>query len=64
MVNRTVASEMSKSEPFEPNMSPLTPTGRKIMKSMRKTYGSKDKAKEVFNACIKDKKPGSERWEK
>ena len=31
-------------------MSPLTAKGKKIMKSMKKTYGSAKKAKQVFYA--------------
>jgi hypothetical protein len=34
---------------------PLTPKGKKIMKSMKKTYGA-EKAKQVFYAMIEEKK--------
>ncbi len=36
-------------------MAPLTPKGKKIMKSMKGTYGAK-KAKEVFSAMISEGK--------
>lgn len=44
-------------------MSPLTKSGKKVMRSMKKTYGAK-KAKEVFYASIKSKKAGSSKWHK
>lgn len=35
---------------------PLTAKGRKVLASMRKTYGSEKKAKSVFYAMINAKK--------
>lgn len=35
---------------------PLTSKGKKIMKSMEKTYGSKKKAEEVFYASVNKRK--------
>lgn len=40
---------------------PLTKSGKKVMSSMSKKYGSK-KGKEVFYASINAKKKGSEKW--
>jgi hypothetical protein len=41
---------------------PLTKSGKKVMASMRKSYGAK-KGKMVFYASINEKKPGSNKWE-
>jgi hypothetical protein len=42
---------------------PLTKTGRKVMRSMTKTYGRK-KGKQVFYASINARKAGSRKWHK
>ena len=42
---------------------PISDTGRKVLSSMQKTYGSEEKAKRVFFASINAKKPGSTKWE-
>jgi hypothetical protein len=41
---------------------PLTKSGKKVMKSMKKTYGTK-KGKSVFYASMNKKKKGSKKWE-
>lgn len=41
---------------------PLSKTGKKVMKAMKKTYGKK--AKEVFYASFNAKKAGSSKWKK
>lgn len=41
---------------------PLTKSGKKVLKSMKKTYGSEKKGKEVFYASINKKKKGSKKW--
>lgn len=41
---------------------PLSKSGKKVMRSMKKTYGKK--AKEVFYASINAKKPGTRKWKK
>ncbi len=41
---------------------PLTKSGKEVISSMEKTYGSGKKAKEVFYASINTKKAGSEKW--
>ena len=41
---------------------PLTKTGKKVKREMLKTYGSEDKAEEVFYASMNKNKPGSEKW--
>lgn len=41
---------------------PRTKTGEKVLKNMKKQYGSKEKAEEVFYASINKGKPGSEKW--
>jgi hypothetical protein len=43
---------------------PLSRAGKDVMRSMKHTYGSEKKAKEVFYASINAKKPGSKKWEK
>jgi len=43
-------------------MSPLTKSGKKVLKSMKDTYKSEDKAEEVFYSSINAKKPGSSKW--
>lgn len=35
---------------------PLTPKGKKVMKSMIRTYGSKEKAKQIFYSMINEGK--------
>ena len=40
---------------------PITSSGKKVMKSMAKSYGDK-KAKEVFYASINKKKKGTAKW--
>jgi len=42
---------------------PLTKSGQKVIRKMKKTYGKK-KGKQVFHASIKKKKPGSSKWHK
>ncbi|MEE9510462.1 MAG: hypothetical protein V3V81_08210 [Candidatus Bathyarchaeia archaeon] len=42
-------------------MSPLTKTGKKVLRKMKKTYGAK-KAKKVLHASIKKKNPGTKKW--
>lgn len=42
---------------------PLTPDGRKVLRSMTEQYGGK-KGKEVFYASINAGKAGSEKWHK
>jgi len=42
---------------------PVTKTGKKVMRSMKKKYGPK-KGKSVFYASIKAHKPGSKKWHK
>jgi hypothetical protein len=39
---------------------PLTKAGRKVMRSMHKTYGKR--AKQVFYASINARKGGSVKW--
>lgn len=41
---------------------PLTTSGKKILKSMTKTYKSEKKAKEVFYSMIADKAKGTSKW--
>ena len=40
---------------------PITSSGKKVMKSMVKSYGAK-KAEEVFYASINKKKKGTSKW--
>lgn len=40
---------------------PLTKSGKKVMRNMRKRYGAK-KAEEVFYASINKKVAGSDKW--
>lgn len=40
---------------------PLTKSGKKVLRSMRKTYGAK-KGKQVFYASMAKKKAGSSKW--
>ena len=40
---------------------PLTPEGRKVLRSYKKEYGDK-KGEEVFYASINKGNPGSEKW--
>lgn len=40
---------------------PLTRSGKRVQKKMRKTYGKK-KGDEVFYASINDKKKGTSKW--
>ncbi len=40
---------------------PLSKSGSKVMKNMKKEYGSK-KGEEVFYASINKKKKGTEKW--
>ena len=42
---------------------PLTKSGKKVMKSMKKEYGKK-KGKSVFYASINKEKKGSAKWHK
>ncbi len=42
---------------------PLSKTGNKVLKSMKKTYKNPKKAKEVFYASINARKPGANKWE-
>lgn len=42
---------------------PLSKSGKKVMKNMKKEYGSK-KGEEVFYASVNKKKKGSEKWHK
>ena len=42
---------------------PLTPSGKRILSKMKKSYGDK-KGKEVFHAMIAEKKPGTTKWHK
>lgn len=42
---------------------PLTKSGTKILKKMKKTYGKK-KGKKVFHASINKKNPGTKKWHK
>lgn len=42
---------------------PLTSSGEKVLKSMKKQYGDK-KGEEVFYASINANKAGSEKWHK
>lgn len=41
---------------------PLTKTGKKVMKSMKKTYGND--AEKVFYATINSKKNKTKKWHK
>ena len=43
---------------------PITDKGKKVLARMEKTYKSKEKAEEVFNAMINKNKKGSEKWHK
>lgn len=43
---------------------PLTKTGKKVFKNMKKEYGSDKKAKEVFYASINKKNAGTSAWHK
>lgn len=40
---------------------PLTKSGKKVMRAMKKEYGTK-KGKSVFYASINKKKAGSSKW--
>lgn len=40
---------------------PLTKSGKKVMRNMKKEYGSK-KGEEVFYASINKKKKGTSKW--
>lgn len=40
---------------------PLTKSGKKVLRNMRKEYGAK-KGKSVFYASINKKKKGSKKW--
>ena len=42
-------------------MSPLTTSGKKVLKKMKATYGS-EKGKTVFYSSIQKKKAGSSKW--
>jgi hypothetical protein len=42
---------------------PLTETGKKVLRSMKKQYGS-EKGKRIFYASINANKPGSGKWHK
>lgn len=42
---------------------PLTKTGKKVLRQMKKEYGKK-KGKSVFYASINKKKKGSHKWHK
>jgi hypothetical protein len=42
---------------------PLTETGKKVLKDMKKQYG-KEKGERVFYASINAKKPGTSGWHK
>jgi hypothetical protein len=42
---------------------PLTKSGKKVMRSMKKQYGAK-KGKSVFYASLNKKKKGSKSWHK
>jgi hypothetical protein len=42
-------------------MSPLTKSGNKVLKSMKKSYGD-EKGKEVFYSSINKNKKGSKKW--
>ena len=42
---------------------PLSKTGKRVMGSMKKTYGAK-KGKKVFYATINKGKKGSSKWHK
>jgi len=42
---------------------PLTKSGKKVMRSMKKQYGAK-KGKSVFYASLNKKKKGSSKWHK
>jgi len=41
---------------------PKTTSGKRVMKSMLKTYKTKKKAESVFNAMINEKAKGSSKW--
>lgn len=40
----------------------ITASGKKVLKSMKKTYKTAKKAKEVFYAMISEKAKGSQKW--
>ena len=42
---------------------PITKTGKKVMRNMKKQYGEKE-GERVFYASRNAKKPGSEKWER
>ena len=42
---------------------PITKEGAKVMAAMKRTYGSKGKAEQVFYASKNAGKPGSSKWE-
>ena len=42
---------------------PRTKTGEKVMRAMKKTYGSKKKGEEVYYASIVKGKPGTSKYE-
>ena len=44
-------------------MSPLTKSGKKVLRKMKKTYGAK-KGKQVLYASIQKKKKDTKKWHK
>jgi hypothetical protein len=42
---------------------PLTKSGKKVLRKMKKTYGAK-KGKQVLYASIQKKKKGTKKWHK
>ena len=41
---------------------PYTDTGKKVLRSMKKTYKTKKKVKQVFHAMINKGAKGTEEW--
>ncbi len=57
----TVKQEAGTDKTPYPKHNPLTSSGKKVMASMAKEYGTK-KGKEVFYASVNAGKPGSSKW--
>lgn len=40
----------------------LTKSGKRILKHFEKVYKTAEKAKEIFEAMVEEKKKGTEKW--
>ena len=59
---KNTAVKFTMSQPVRRGTMPLTKTGREVMGSMKKSYGSK-KGKQVFYASMNKGVAGSSKWE-